>query len=85
MYGNLDSIDTAYRTRTGQEPLPPDVPDAEPTAEEPLPPDVPDAEPTAEEKPDSSWLKTDIHDWLVDSGVDVPAGATKAELLDLVE
>lgn len=70
MYGNLDSIDAAYRTLTGQEPLPPVVPDAGTSVEE---------------KPDGTWLKSDILSWLENEGVDVPAGATKAELLDLVE
>ncbi len=37
------------------------------------------------EKPDDTWLKSDIHDWLVGGGVDVPAGATKAELLGLID
>jgi len=37
-----------------------------------------------ERKPDSTWLKADIENWLIGADIEYPSGATKTELLALV-
>lgn len=72
MYGSLGSIDAAYRTHTGQEPL------VQPTAGGPDA-QLEDDEP--ESMPDESWTKAQLVEWVEARGGQVASSATKAEIL----
>lgn len=72
MYGNLNSIDEAFRSRTGRGPLVQPTeggPDAQLVDEEPEP------------KPDASWTKAQLVEWVEARGGQVASSATKAEIL----
>lgn len=43
-----------------------------------------EAEETYEPVPNEEWLKSDIVGWLEERDMEVPGGATKNELLDIV-
>lgn len=75
-YGTLGSVGAQFRNRAGI-----DRPVAPVAAVTTV------AEQAEEERPDKSWKKADILDWLVDGGIDPGdlVGLTKGELLALSE